>query len=471
MAAQVPASLKKLDISRYALRAAQLENVKPAIAYWCNYWIAQQILQKEAHNADDAALQYTTALMDRLEKFKNEHSTDDTITDDVAGKAFVEQFGLDTFTRADNAMRTDKVTKQTADTLLAAATFLELLAIWGHLDAEATQKIKFSKYHALRILNAYKAGEDPNLSNPKPEPTAEQAVPPLDPSDPEVQALDGSTKQRQPSVIDAPDETDLLQARQARQSNLDESLHPSRTSSVPPPKESLHPKGISAGVSPLARDAASFYTNNREHSPISPDRRSSVGGNYFPQMPSPTSSQAQPNLPPTLPSAPTVLHDPASSIDLPSAPADLDDEPSLPAAPTTFAQAQPPAPKTPLDSFQAPPTPGQVPFASIPTNLPQAPPQIPPHTLRPVSSPCSPPPLAPSNAPAHTSVFQPPSAPSQPARVPVSLPAVVPNAVVDEEAMMMAQKHARWAISALNFEDVSTAIKEFELALQSLGAR
>lgn len=68
MAAQMPASLKKLDIGRFALRAAQVESAKPAIAYWCNYWIAQQILAKEAHNSDDEAMHYTLALMDKLEK-------------------------------------------------------------------------------------------------------------------------------------------------------------------------------------------------------------------------------------------------------------------------------------------------------------------------------------------------------------------------------------------------------------------
>lgn len=41
----------------------------------------------------------------------------------------------------------------------------------------------------------------------------------------------------------------------------------------------------------------------------------------------------------------------------------------------------------------------------------------------------------------------------------------------DEEAIMKAQKHARWAISALNFEDVNTAVKELKIALDSLGAR
>lgn len=36
---------------------------------------------------------------------------------------------------------------------------------------------------------------------------------------------------------------------------------------------------------------------------------------------------------------------------------------------------------------------------------------------------------------------------------------------------MKAQKHARWAISALTFEDVPTAIEELRSALETLGAR
>jgi vacuolar protein sorting-associated protein VTA1 len=40
----------------------------------------------------------------------------------------------------------------------------------------------------------------------------------------------------------------------------------------------------------------------------------------------------------------------------------------------------------------------------------------------------------------------------------------------DDEAVLAAQKHAKWAISALNFEDVDTAVKELRIALQSLGA-
>jgi len=40
----------------------------------------------------------------------------------------------------------------------------------------------------------------------------------------------------------------------------------------------------------------------------------------------------------------------------------------------------------------------------------------------------------------------------------------------DEDSIMAATKHAKWAISALNFEDSTTAVKELRAALQALGA-
>jgi vacuolar protein sorting-associated protein VTA1 len=43
--------------------------------------------------------------------------------------------------------------------------------------------------------------------------------------------------------------------------------------------------------------------------------------------------------------------------------------------------------------------------------------------------------------------------------------------VVDDEAIAKAQKHARWAISALNYEDIETAVKELREALGTLGVK
>lgn len=406
------------------------------------------------------------------------------MTDDVAGKALVEQFALETFARADNAVRANKASRQTADTFQASATFMELLAIWGPIDAELQQKIKFAKFHALRIAKALRAGEDPNLSNPKPEPPPEDLASPLDPNDPEVRALTGAApKNRQPSVVDVPDEAHSLQARLAHQSIANESIHPSRAPSAPPPNEANTPQAASGGVSPLPKNAANFYTTqNDTGSPVSPDRQS-VGGNYFPRMPSPTSAQNQSNLPPTLPSAPDTLGDQSPTIDLPSAPlnpAGIQPGPTLPEPPTTFATSQQVAPKTPLDSFQAPPATGPPPTNLIPPDLSQnfAPANHtnqPPPPQQPATTPYSPPILTPAPGPSSVPTY--PTQPSQqmntrqPMAAPAFQPTPAPSVVLDEEAMMKAQKHARWAISALNFEDVPTAIKEFQSALQTLGAR
>ena len=59
---------------------------------------------------------------------------------------------------------------------------------------------------------------------------------------------------------------------------------------------------------------------------------------------------------------------------------------------------------------------------------------------------------------------QPPYSTATPAAM--TVPA---QAVVDDTAMLSAQKHARWAISALNFEDVPTAVRELRAALKDLG--
>jgi vacuolar protein sorting-associated protein VTA1 len=83
MAAHIPDKLKAADLTRFILRASQLETVKPVIAYWCKpplsqkaqkltpageYWIVNQILSRGLHNGDNETLQYTTTLMDKLEQ-------------------------------------------------------------------------------------------------------------------------------------------------------------------------------------------------------------------------------------------------------------------------------------------------------------------------------------------------------------------------------------------------------------------
>ena len=537
MASNVPASLRAADISRFAHRAAQLETVDPVIAYYCKYQVIQTILGRGLHTSSDEATTYTTHMVEQLEQFKEKHPTEEAVTDDTVGKIYVEQFGLKTFRRADTAMRADKVTPQTADTFQAAATFLDLLSIWGKIDPEVMAKIKYAKFHALRIAKAIRAGEDPNLSSPKPEPEVEeeeQRLPALDANDPEVQMLNGgSSLHRQPSVADAPDETDRLQRNLAAKTLTDESLHPSRAPSIPRPRqpsvagvvdeshlqqhnlaaqsatnESLHPSrapsvpptgGSGGDVSPpAANDPASYYTNTTDQPDVSPieptpaGRAPSLGGNYFPQVSPPLSQPPPASV--DIPSAPITRED---NTDLPSSPANIKtsdlsslptapSEPTLPDTPASLSQSgafapqparrqSPTLPSTHHGHFLPQPAPSssfnqpQIPPNFAPDPTPRQPvPQAPPQLYHPAALPPQPPVHA-----ALTSPFPAPTYPSTAPPPPPPPPAtpVAAAVAVDDVAIMQAQKHARWAISALNFEDVGTAVRELKGALEVLGAR
>lgn len=47
-------------------------------------------------------------------KFKSQYPDNDTITDNVAANAYVEQFGMEVFNRAETTMNSNKVTRYCA---------------------------------------------------------------------------------------------------------------------------------------------------------------------------------------------------------------------------------------------------------------------------------------------------------------------------------------------------------------------
>ncbi|CAG8139395.1 unnamed protein product [Penicillium olsonii] len=170
--------------------------------------------------------------------------------DSIAASALIEHFGLEVFTRAEAAMSANKVTKQTADTFQAAAVFLELYQIWGALDLQISGRIKFAKYHAVRIAKAIKNGEDPNASNPVPKDEEQKSI-----TAQEVQAFDESLAEQayrptQPPTEGLPEEPDHLRRPLAQQSSHDEPLHSFRASSLQWPLTSS-----TSGIPYIARNA------------------------------------------------------------------------------------------------------------------------------------------------------------------------------------------------------------------------
>ncbi|KAL1794633.1 hypothetical protein ACET3X_006449 [Alternaria dauci] len=444
MADAVPAKLRSLQLASFAKRAAQLEKFKPIITYWLRFYIVQRIIASGLHSADQECTAYTTDLMEKLERAKAENPNEDALLDDTVASAYCEQFALQTLAKAEREMAENRVNGQTADTLLAASTFLEVMSVWKNNDPEITSKIKFAKYHALRIVKAIKANEDPNATNPRQE--APQQPSALDPNDPEVQSINqGAPPENpyQPYVETVPNTTQPSPSLSARQV------------SPPAPNFPSAPTGYNQSshndVSPISQPATS-----RQGSVVS------IGGGYFPKTDPPTfTSEA---TAPGLPTAPMDI-DPLTSS-LPNSPAPQAPEASdpasfyqNPASPPPMAPEQPPQ-----NAFQSPPPP-QVP--QKPQRLSSsftAPPQP--------SQNFFPPPMMSqqqyqqqySSTPNQNPYAQPPGPPPQQQQ---SSQGPFRD---DEDSIMAATKHAKWAISALNFEDSTTAVKELRAALQALGA-
>ena len=298
----------------------------------------------------------------------------------------------------------------------------------------------------MRIRKAIKEGKDPNETNPKTEPVPEEDLPALDPNDPEVLGLDKAPKPRQASVEEVPDEQDHVEKKLARQSFIDQSLHPSAQVSA---RGSPGP-----GYQPYPQNGFPYTSVQDDNvSPLEPsppnDRNGSVGGGYFPDVPTFTSEERAG----THPTAP-----PDDALDL-----GLPDQPSFapgPKAPEDFESFPPPVLDEPPSDYyrQGPPHPTQQPHVHY---APQIPPQQSTFQQPPPQQ-YQPPPQQ-YHAPPQQHITPP---------APVPAPAQINTGKLntDDVAIAKAQKHARWAISALNFEDAETAVRELRDALKTLGA-
>lgn len=321
-------------------------------------------------------------LMEKMENYKLENAANDAVVDDMAAKAYIENFALETFNRGDEAQRHNKVTKQTADTFQASVTFMDLLSIWAPLEPEIAAKSKFAKFHALRIARAYKAGEDPNATNPVVEQPPE--VPASDDIEAELRNLENDTGvYKAPTVENEPDDGQPSRSHSTTQAQ----------SMAPPPQPTSASLQQTSDVSPI------------EPAKTGTSRPPSIGGGYFPEVPDAQSSSTAP--------------------------------PFLPDSPADFYNNMPPPPVVP-----PPEAPG-----TRPEERPSAPT---PHHMSATSAVATPVLQSPAN--------------------PVAVSGPPPGGYnIDDDAIMAAQKHAKWAISALNFEDVETAVKELRGALHSLG--
>ena len=99
-----------------------------------NYWAVQYGISLGAKDPD--ANVFLGGLLTSMEKTKTDLSGTEAITDDVVGRAYMENFAGNIFTKADEEERNKKATRSTATRFLAAAQFMEVLQGFGDLDKE-----------------------------------------------------------------------------------------------------------------------------------------------------------------------------------------------------------------------------------------------------------------------------------------------------------------------------------------------
>ena len=372
--------------------------------------------------------------MDKLEKTKVENSDNPEIVSDEHGKAACVKFAQEIFDLAEKAVDANKVGRQTSDKFQAAATFFELANIWGAPDAETRAKIKYAKYNAGRIYKAIREGRDPNESNPRrkesekiPE-NEDSGLPALDPNDPDVRILmgTGAGGRHSPAALSVPP------AATPTRRFLPPMPQPVTVEDVSDQGEAV-PVPNSSGISPTESSALSLPSAPSALDQISP--LAPPGQIPRSHLPGVDDSEPPPH-PPKLAPKPASINDFYGTT--PSQPTPLE---FTNAAPSVPALASAPA---------APQYPPPVQTSTLNHGVAT-------HDIRQQSQAL--PPYAPS-IPQASGNAEPPQ------QQEVSTHAQ--RYTRSDAKMAEAQRHAKWAISALNFEDVATAVKELRIALDQL---
>lgn len=472
-----PDDLKAL--SPFLQRAHETRKADPALSYWCNYHAAQVGISKLSSLVPTSKA-YLMSLMDTLESQKKALVGNDIVHgDDLVAKAHIENVALKVFAGADNEDRSGKASRATAKRFLVASNFIELLTNFGPLESEWEEKLKYTKWKAADIAKAFREGRKPT---PGPADGMDDPVGPEDNANKEDDVVLGiqaaSAKMGGLTDVTAPlptsDELDAEMAKLTSQENDHNEAGPVAISpnvEPPTPDRSGNPEqGYPEGMSP------SQVRARRAESRLSFDGRTGMEGwQDAVNSSSSTASASSPNF-----SMPLRITRQGSQTS---------DDPNLPPSDVYGGVQQPGEIQSAFFQFQQ----GRVSSgseASSPHHRPLPHPPgsstgrgglpVPPGgqgTTSPLVPPTS---LSPAVSPAlqNSAVFNQANQALQPSAPPnVSHPAVTPSAPpnapdpstlpssLDHKSTARVQKLAKWAVSALDYDDVETARKQLREAL------
>ncbi|KAL9701098.1 hypothetical protein quinque_004539 [Culex quinquefasciatus] len=154
---EVPATLK--PIAHY-LKTAQEHDARDAIvSYWCRLYALQVGLKINSQGMEER--KFLIQVMDWLETTKKAHTENESITNEVAAQAYLENYALKLFLYADKQDRASNFGKNVVKAFYTAGMIYDVLQTFGELTEEVTQNRKYAKWKASYIHNCLKNGETP----------------------------------------------------------------------------------------------------------------------------------------------------------------------------------------------------------------------------------------------------------------------------------------------------------------------
>lgn len=480
-----PDDLKAL--APFLQRAHETRKADAALSYWCNYHAAQLGISLLSSLSASSKV-FLMSLMDTLEAQKKSLAGNDIVHgDDMVAKAHIENVALKVFFGADNEDRSGKASKATARHFLVACNFIELLTNFGKLDQEMEEKLKYAKWKAADIARAFREGRKPT-----PGPAGSEDVEGL--GDLEGQGDDTTVTglQAASSRMAGLSETgplpskEELDAEMAKLSARDGELNLA---------DGAGPVAISPNVEPPTperREVDAGSVRRRAESRLSFDGRGGLDGLAELAKASPSAASGSPNFSMPLRLSRQGSQTSEEHVKQPQRNEEANGTPGeTQSAFFQYSQGRVPSGTTSPSARPLPQPPGQHAGRG---NLPIPPggqgttsPLLPPSTLSPAMTPAvqhqasfSPyhavNALQPSVPPGPSASSTLPSAPSAPeaasslaqAKLTAPAPAVDPStfpSTLDLTQSARVQKLAKWAVSALDYEDLETARRQLREAL------
>ncbi|CAE6434801.1 unnamed protein product [Rhizoctonia solani] len=157
----IPTELK--HVGPFCTRAQEVRARDPIVCYWSLYYVAQLGLKRSKTPENQPFL---SAVVEYLEAMKRSLRTRRQITDEAAGSQYVRRFGYNVFQAATNEDAQGHANRSTAKKFLAASYFLETLRVFGPLEPEVEETIKYARSKANDIVRTLRETMPPAAAPP-----------------------------------------------------------------------------------------------------------------------------------------------------------------------------------------------------------------------------------------------------------------------------------------------------------------